>query len=63
MSSKLTKREVEIRGLVFKGFSNQEIASQLNLSIHTIKSHVSHVLQKTGSKSRVELITKQINNL
>ena len=63
MSSKLTIREQQTHQLILKGFSNQGIANELELSINTVKTHVSKVLQKTGSKNRIELITNQINKL
>jgi DNA-binding NarL/FixJ family response regulator len=61
MSSKLTSREKQTHQLILNGFSNQRIADELQLSINTVKTHVSKVLLKTGSKNRIELITNQIN--
>lgn len=63
MTSKLTIREKQTQQLILQGYSNQGIADHLQLSINTVKTYVSKILQKTGSKNRVELITKQINKL
>jgi DNA-binding NarL/FixJ family response regulator len=50
--SELTRREREIFELVCKGATNGSIADQLNISVATVKSHVSHILQKLGVKRR-----------
>ncbi|MFC3607527.1 helix-turn-helix transcriptional regulator [Stutzerimonas tarimensis] len=50
----LTLREREILSLASKGLSNAEIAAQLNLSPHTIKSHVHNLLRKIGASNRAE---------
>lgn len=49
----LTRREAEILGLIARGLSNAEIASQLFLSGHTIKTHINRIFTKTGSRDRV----------
>ena len=50
----LTLREREILSLVGQGLSNAEIAGQLNLSPHTIKSHIHNLLRKIGASNRAE---------
>jgi DNA-binding NarL/FixJ family response regulator len=52
----LTHREVEILGLIAQGLTNPEIASQLFLSNHTIKTHINRIFAKTGSRDRVAAI-------
>ncbi|MEO6997750.1 MAG: helix-turn-helix transcriptional regulator, partial [Terracoccus sp.] len=53
--SGLTAREVEVAGLVAQGLTNQQIATQLFLSVRTVESHVRGALAKTGRTSRTEL--------
>lgn len=52
---RLTSREREVVDLVAQGLSNKEIASRLNLTTYTIKSHVHNVLEKLALHSRLEL--------
>ena len=53
----LTERERQVLGLLVKGRSNYEIATQLNISMATVKYHLSNIFSKFGSKSRVEAVT------
>ncbi|MFT5600812.1 MAG: DNA-binding NarL/FixJ family response regulator [Flavobacteriales bacterium] len=62
MQIRLTQREEEVKVQVIKGLSNQQIASELNLSINTIKTHVAKILHKRGCRNRIELITKNYQN-
>lgn len=50
----LTEKERQILILVAKGMSNKEIARQLELSLQTVKTHVSRILQKLKVRSRAE---------
>jgi two-component system, NarL family, response regulator LiaR len=50
----LSKREIEVLRLLAKGYSDQEIASQLWLTEVTIRTHVSRILSKLGLKNRVQ---------
>lgn len=52
---KLTRRELEIVNLISRGMSNKEIAADLNLAIHTVKSHVHNTLEKLALHTRLEL--------
>lgn len=54
--------DAELRVLrpLVEGDSYTEIAGQLNLSPETVKTHVSHMLQKTGFKSKTQLVAKII---
>ena len=51
----LTATEVRIAALVRDGLTNREIGSRLFVSPRTVQTHVSHILQKTGLRSRVEI--------
>lgn len=51
----ITARETEILRLVNAGLSNTEIAQQLFISIRTVETHVSSMLQKTGAERREQL--------
>jgi two-component system nitrate/nitrite response regulator NarL len=59
---KLTRREMEIVTAVAAGESNKGIAERLSLSEDTVKHHVSHVFDKLGVYSRLELAVFAINN-
>ena len=50
-----TRRESEIVHLVGKGMGNKEIASELGVSVTTVRTHLSRVYEKLASGSRVEL--------
>lgn len=51
-----TQKEQEIFALMAEGLSNQEIATRLNISIHTVKSHLLNIYEKTGIHNRIQLI-------
>jgi DNA-binding NarL/FixJ family response regulator len=52
----LTQRETEILALIARGLTNPEIAAQLFLSNHTVKTHISRIFAKTGSRDRAAAI-------
>ncbi len=56
----LTKRELEILGLMVKGMSNPQISSHLMVSISTVKFHISNILLKLGVDNRAEAVAQAL---
>lgn len=54
---KITKRERDVIGHIAAGKSNKEIASELNIAVHTVKSHVHNILERLAIHTRLELAT------
>lgn len=54
--SLLTAREIEVMKLLGEAKSNSEIADQLFISEHTVKVHVSRILEKLGLSTRAEAV-------
>jgi DNA-binding NarL/FixJ family response regulator len=52
----LTPREVEVLTEIGRGLSNTEIAAKFCLSDTTVKTHVNHLLAKTGMRDRAQLV-------
>lgn len=52
---RLTKREHEVVDLIARGMSNKEISKELNIALHTVKSHVHNTLEKLALHTRLEL--------
>jgi PAS domain S-box-containing protein len=53
---RLTARERMVLRLLADGLSNKAVASRLGVSTHTVRNHVQHILEKSGTHSRAEAI-------
>lgn len=54
-STELTPREIQVLRLLTTGVGNDEIAETLNISLNTVKTHIQHLLEKTGFANRTQL--------
>ena len=54
-STELTPREIQVLRLLTTGAGNEKIAESLCISINTVKTHIQHLLDKTGFSSRTQL--------
>lgn len=52
----LSERELEVLRKIDQGLSNQEIADQLFISLHTVKTHARKINVKLGSKNRTQAL-------
>lgn len=52
----LTERETEVLKLIAQGYTNQEIAERLFISMTTVKTHVGNILEKIGAQNRVQAV-------
>jgi NarL family two-component system response regulator LiaR len=52
--SDLTPREIEVLGLIGKGYSNKEIANNLLIATSTVKAHVSNILSQLHAMDRTQ---------
>ena len=53
-----TERELDILKELTTGDTNAAIAERLHLSVATVKSHIQHLMEKTGFKTRTELVSE-----
>jgi DNA-binding NarL/FixJ family response regulator len=53
-TGKLSKRENQVLALVASGYSNQEIADELNIAHNTVKNHLRSILSKLEVKNRAQ---------
>jgi DNA-binding NarL/FixJ family response regulator len=53
---RMTDREAEVLRLIARGYSNKEIASQLELSVKTIEVHKANAMRKLGLRGRIDIV-------
>jgi NarL family two-component system response regulator YdfI len=56
----LTPREIEVLRMLAEGLGNREMAARLGISDHTVKFHISSILDKFGAATRTEAVTMGI---
>ncbi|WP_433082458.1 helix-turn-helix domain-containing protein [Dactylosporangium sp. CA-052675] len=56
----LSKREIEVAGLVRKGLTNQQIARRLGITPHTVNHHLRGIFKKLDIVSRVQLAALEV---
>lgn len=61
-SGLLSPREVEVLRLAAKGMSNKDIASELFLSLRTVKAHLTNIFNKMGCSCRTDAIVKGLRD-
>ena len=57
LSEEITSRETEVLRMLAQGLVNKEIAARLGISEHTVKFHISSILEKLGASTRTEAVT------
>lgn len=57
----LTERELEVLGLIARGYHNEEIAEKLTISEYTVRNHISNIFDKLNVKTRVEAVVSALN--
>jgi two-component system, NarL family, response regulator YdfI len=53
----ITSREAEVLRMLAEGLANKDIARRLGISEHTVKFHISSILEKLGASTRTEAVT------
>ena len=57
LSEEITSRETEVLRMLAEGLVNKEIAARLGISEHTVKFHISSILDKLDASTRTEAVT------
>jgi len=57
MSEEITSRETDVLRMLAEGLVNKEIAARLGISEHTVKFHISSILDKLGASTRTAAVT------
>ena len=54
----LSERELEVLQLIAEGLTNQEVATRLYLSLHTVKVHARNIFTKLAVKNRAQAVAR-----
>jgi two-component system, NarL family, response regulator YdfI len=57
LSEEITSRETDVLRMLAEGLVNKVIAARLGISEHTVKFHISSILDKLGASTRTEAVT------
>jgi NarL family two-component system response regulator YdfI len=57
MVDEISAREAEVLRLLAEGLANKDVARRLGISEHTVKFHISSILEKLGAATRTEAVT------
>jgi len=57
LSEQITSRETDVLRMLAQGLVNKDIAARLGISEHTVKFHISSILDKLGASTRTEAVT------
>lgn len=57
LSEEITSREADVLRMLAQGLVNKDIAARLGISEHTVKFHISSILDKLGASTRTEAVT------
>jgi two-component system response regulator NreC len=52
----LTRRELDVLGLIVLGYTNRQIGEELNISVRTVEGHRANLSEKIGAQSRADLV-------
>jgi ATP/maltotriose-dependent transcriptional regulator MalT len=52
----LSERQLEVLALVAEGLSNPEISAAVDVGLETVKTHILHILQRLGARSRAHAV-------
>lgn len=55
-SEELTPRETQVLRLVAQGYTSQQVADHLSISVNTVETHRAHIMEKLGLRGRAQLV-------
>ena len=58
---RLTRRQLEVLLLLAEGKKSGEIAEELNISVHTVRTHIQGILRTLGAANRLEAVSRALH--